>query len=258
MASAPTRQNDRLHQIGRMLIQRGRLPLREAAHTLGVSEMTIRRDVAASQGRFLSLGGFLLAGDGPDEPGYSMDREKDSHTQAKHAACRKAAALIEPGDTLFIDCGTTTPHLAASLPIDHNLTVICYAMNIADILCRRPDLRVIVLGGLYHMSSASFSGDDAVAMLEKIGINKAFISAGGVHPERGISCSNFHEVAIKRAAIQASVRKYIVVNADKIGTIKPAFFAALDEFDAIITDASISRVQEKSLADRQIPVEIAP
>ncbi len=228
----------------------------DAAKTLGVSEMTIRRDVVASNDRLLLLGGYLLDGVMPDEPRYVMDLEKDSHLRNKQNACQKATSLIEDGDTVFIDCGTTTPHLATNLPADKNLTVICYAMNVAEIICRKPGLNLIVLGGLYHASSASFSGDEAVSMLEKIGINKAFISAGGVHPARGVSCSNFHEVAIKHAAIRAALRKYIIVDASKIGAIKPAFFATLDEFDAIITDASISESQKKSLIEHKIRVEI--
>lgn len=216
--------------------------------------MTIRRDVVASNERLLLLGGYLLDSPIPDEPRYVMDLEKDNHLGNKQDACEKAGSLIEDGDTIFIDCGTTTPHLAVNLPADKNLTVVCYAMNIAEIVCRKSGLNLIVLGGLYHASSASFSGNEAVVMLEKIGINKAFISAGGVHPTRGVSCSNFHEVAIKRAAIQAALRKYIIIDASKIGAVKPAFFAALDEFDAIITDVSISESQKKNLAGHKILV----
>lgn len=249
------RQKERFQKIHSLLLQRGKLPLGDAAKTLGVSEMTIRRDVVASNGRLLLLGGYLLDGPMPDEPRYVMDREKDNHLGNKQDACREAGSLIEDGDTIFIDCGTTTPHLAANLPADKNLTIVCYAMNIAEIVCRKPGLNLIVLGGLYHAASASFSGDNAVAMLGKIGINKAFISAGGVHPARGVSCSNFHEVAIKRAAIQAALRKYIIVDASKIGAVKPAFFAALGEFDAIITDASISELQKKNLTAHKIIVK---
>src|SRR5258707_1049519 len=81
-----------------------------------------------------------------------------------------------------------------------------------------PNTQVMLLGGLYHASSQSFSSEEALAYLRKIGINKAFISAGGVHPTRGVSCSNFHEVAVKQAAIAGAMESILVVDESKLGS----------------------------------------
>lgn len=235
------RRPHRLQELLRVLGERGSLHLREAAALLGVSEMTVRRDVAARSELFTYLGGHLLAADGMiGAARYALSEEEQSHTIAKIAVCTRAAELIKDGDTIFIDCGSTTPHLAARIARGVRATVICYSLNVAEILCRNTDLRVVLLGGLWHSSSASFSSDESLDLIGKLGINKAFISAAGVDVTRGVSCVQFHEVAVKQAAMARSVEKYLVVDSSKFRQVKPAFFARIDEFDGIVTDDGIS------------------
>ncbi|PWC36590.1 DeoR family transcriptional regulator [Azospirillum sp. TSO35-2] len=234
------RRADRLNQLHAALETGGYLRLKDAAKLLGVSEMTVRRDIAAANGRFTYLGGYIAGGlETSGGMGYILDRERDAHIELKRAACDAAATLIAPGETVFIDCGTTTPHLASRIPSDSRITVVCYAMNIAEIVCKKPGVRVVMLGGLYHASSASFSSPESLETLRGIGINTAFISAGGVHETLGISCSNFHEVEIKQTAIANAVTKALVVDSTKFDTVKPAFFAKLDSFDALCCDRGL-------------------
>jgi DeoR family transcriptional regulator, deoxyribose operon repressor len=98
----------------------------------------------------------------------------------------------------------------------------------------------MLMGGLYHPSSQSFASDEGLAYLRKLGVNKAFISAGGVHPVRGASCSNFHEISIKQAIIATAIQSFLVVDASKLGSVKPASFADLNAFAKIIVGGSIS------------------
>ncbi len=232
----------RVDTLARALAERGPLHLRDAAALLGVSEMTVRRDIAADGGRITSLGGHLLAADGigGGAPRYALSDEEHSHTAAKIAVCTQAAALIADGDTVFIDCGSTTPHLAARIARGVHATVVCYSLNVAEILCKNSDLRVILLGGLWHPSSASFSSDESLAQLGRLGINKAFISAAGVDLTRGVSCVQFHEAPVKQAAMARSVQKILLVDASKFGQVKPAFFAGIEEFDRIVTDDGVA------------------
>lgn len=232
------RRQNRLQLLERAIGERGALRLRDAAELLGVSEMTVRRDVAAGSTLLSYLGGHLIARDSADgtRPRYVLDEQARQYAPGKIAACTLAAALIEDGDTIFIDCGSTLPHLASRIARGVRATAVCYSLNIANILCANPDLRVVLLGGLWHPSSASFASEENLALLGKLGINKAFVSAAGVDVRRGASCVHFHEVAIKQAAMACSVAKYLVVDSSKFGQVKPAFFAPLSGFDAIITD----------------------
>ena len=213
----------------------GMLALREVAEMFDVSEMTIRRDIARSGGRLAVLGGFVIAVTDAENT-YALEREQDIHLADKVAACEHAIALIERGDTIFIDSGTTLTHLATRLPKDLNLTVVCSSMNVASILARMPTMRWVITGGVYHDATASFSGDHGPALLRTIRLNKAFISAGGVHPRLGVSCANFSEVGMKRAAIDHAALSYLVLDGSKVNKIKPAYFARSAEFAAVISE----------------------
>ena len=145
--------------------------------------------------------------------------------------------------------------LADCLPEGLPLSVICYSMNVASIVTRRPATQVMLMGGLYHPSSQSFSSEEGLTYLRRLGINKAFISAGGVHAARGASCSNFHETAIKQAAIATAVESVLVVDASKLDSLKPAFFAELDAFSKIVVGGAATSELRKLF--KHLPVDYA-
>ncbi|MFH1804192.1 MAG: DeoR/GlpR family DNA-binding transcription regulator [Pseudomonadota bacterium] len=235
------KRESRLDRIMGLLETHGFLRLKDAAEFLDVSEMTVRRDIAASEGRFTFLGGYISpARKTPGGMGYILDRERAAHSDLKQAASQAAIGLIRPGETVFLDCGTTIPYLASLLPANSDITVICYSMNVAEIVCKKPGTRVIMLGGLYEVSSASFSGPAALETLRGMAINTAFLSAGGVHHERGVSCSNFHEVDIKQLALSRAMTKVLVVDSTKFDSIKPVLFGQLDDFDIVCCDNNIA------------------
>ncbi|MFQ3789808.1 DeoR/GlpR family DNA-binding transcription regulator [Halomonas sp. A29] len=231
----------RLARLQQVLAGGGTIHLREAAHLCGVSEMTIRRDVAASAGAMTLLGGRLVMANNPHyAPAYDLDQQKDSHAQAKRRLSERAAGFIAHGDTLFIDCGTTLLPLVGRLAAYERLTVVTYALNVANAVSLLPEVRLVLLGGLYHASSQSFGSDDMSTAIKRLGINRAFISAAGVHAERGVSCFHFHEVAPKQAAIASAEQRLLVVDESKIGQVRPAYFAKLDDFDVVITDGDVA------------------
>ncbi|MFJ3056462.1 DeoR/GlpR family DNA-binding transcription regulator [Herbaspirillum sp. NPDC087042] len=243
----------RLARMHEMIREQGPTPLARIAEVLGVTVMTVRRDLAGEDSPLICLGGHVLEAS-PSESRYSIDREVDQHAQRKRLACQHAARRVEEGDSVFIDCGTTMTHLAEALPAHIALSVICYSLNIANIVSQRPNTQVILLGGLYHPSSASFASEEGVAYLRRLGVNKAFLSAGGVDPKRGVSCSNFHEVAIKQAAIDSAAQCYVVIDQSKLGRFRPAFYSTLDVFSGIV----VGGTPEQALLDQfsDFPLEV--
>ncbi|MDR5753205.1 MULTISPECIES: DeoR family transcriptional regulator [unclassified Caballeronia] len=230
-------KTDRLRLLASALENQSVMRLRDAATLLGVSEMTVRRDIAASPAQFTYLGGYIVsAADVPNAAGYTIEEEKDHFAQAKADASGVAARLLVDSETVFIDCGTTLTTLVRQIPADMHLTVVCYSLNVAEILRRRPNVRMILLGGVYVPSSDSFASDESVETLRRMGINKAFLSAGGVDEARGVTCWNFHEVAIKQAAMASAVQRHLVVDSSKFGKVKAVRFSQLDDFDSIITE----------------------
>lgn len=232
----------RLARLREALAQGGTLHLSDAARLCGVSEMTIRRDVAASEGTMTFLGGRLVMANDPQfAPLYDLDEQKGSHPLAKKRLCQRAASFIEEGDTLFIDCGTTLLPLVGMLAPERQLTVVTYALNVANAVSHLSNVRLVLLGGLFHAASSSFESDDMAAAIRRLGINKAFISAAGVHVDKGASCFHFHEVGPKQAAIASAERRILVADDSKFGVVRPAYFATLDEFDVIVTDSEAGR-----------------
>lgn len=190
-ARASETRVQRLQRLRRAVETSGALHLKDAAELLKVSEMTVRRDLAGPEVALALLGGYVVNAASPTGFKYTFEQEIDQHTQDKRLACRSAAASIKEGDTIFIDCGTTMQSLADCLPEDMPLSVICYSLNVASIVTHRPATQVMLMGGLYHPSSQSFSSDDGLTYLRRLGVNKAFISAGGLHWTRGAAARIF-------------------------------------------------------------------
>jgi DeoR family deoxyribose operon repressor len=135
------------------------------------------------------------------------------------------------------------------------LSVVCYSTNIASILSRRPNTQLMLLGGLYHASSATFFSDEGLQYLNRLGVNKAFISAGGLDVERGASCSNFHEVPVKQAAIRSASQSFLIVDESKLNRLRPAFFSPLDAFARIVVGGAPVPGLRKQFKD--LPIEFA-
>nr|WP_274709394.1 DeoR family transcriptional regulator [Nitratireductor luteus] len=216
------------------------LHLREAASLLGVSLMTVRRDVAENPAQFAYLGGHIvhaanIEGEGP----YDLAKAADRHAAAKRAASAHAFKHVHADETVFFDCGTTLVHLIDLIPDNLPITAVCYALNVADRLSRKPNISLVMLGGLYHASSGSFAGESGRETLSRLGINTAFLTAAGIDARRGATCANFHEAPIKMQVMDIAQRNFLVTDNSKIGRVRPAYFAALDAFDAIFTEDGV-------------------
>lgn len=227
------------------LAEGGHQSIRSFAEILGVSEMTIRRDVLGSSGRLTVLGGTVVGGAGGMP--YDLDDEAHTHVAAKAAAGRHAATLIEAGDTIFVDCGSTMARLAALVPANQGITVVTYALNVANAASRVAGVQLVLVGGQYHPASAAFSGADGLKVIESARFNKAFISAGGIHETLGVSCSNFYEVPAKHVALRNAATAYVVADKSKYGQVKPAHFAGLADFAGFINEDGLSREAELAL-----------
>lgn len=232
-----TKQEERSEVLTRALMSRGQLHLKQAAELLNVSEMTVRRDVSALPRQFLYLGGYIVLA--PAIRSYQLSSEGDEVTAMKVAASRHALELIRPDTTIFIDSGTTLLHLAALIPAGLELTVVTGSLNVAARLGERSNIRLVLLGGIYHPASDCFTNDDPTNMLNMLGINQAFLSAGGLDFERGASCYQFHEALLKKQVMARAERSYLIVDSSKLGRVHPAFFASATAFDGIITEAGV-------------------
>ena len=232
-----SRKQSRILTLMQALTERRVIHLKEAAELLGVSEMTVRRDVGDNPELFGYLGGHIVpATDSEGDAPYELARAADSHALAKRQACAQALKYLRAEETIFIDCGTTLAHFVDLIPADFPLTAVCYALNIAEKIARKPNMTLVMMGGVYHPASASFSGSAGLETLNETGINTAFLSAAGFDAGRGATCAHFHEAQVKRRVLARTQRSVLVTDSSKIGRVKPAFFAEADAFDAIVTE----------------------
>ncbi len=226
-------KHTRIAKLQQLIAQNRSLHMRAAADFLNVSEMTIRRDIRSHPELFDTLGGHIIAPNGPAP--YDLGRAVDLNKASKKAACSHCLPLINAGDTVFIDCGTTLVHLVDMLPDGLPITIICYALNIADRTIRKPDVKLVLIGGEYHSKTASFGllKDDRV--YDSLAINTAFLSAAGFDQTLGATCSSFHEATQKRAAMQRAQKQVLVVDKSKFGKTSAAHFADATDFDHIFS-----------------------
>jgi DeoR family deoxyribose operon repressor len=215
--------------------------IQELAAYFSVSHMTIRRDLEKLSLREpikIIHGGVIYQEAGQTEH-YSMPQARIHMIDEKRRIALKAASLVEPEDIIIIDTGSTGELIASNLPTDRPLTVICYALNIATMVSRRPNCSLIVSGGFYHERSMFFESSEGIELIKRNRARKAFMTASGISSRLGVTCSHFFESTTKRSALESSLSGILVADSSKFGAVQTGHFADLKDFDIIITDTGL-------------------
>ncbi len=200
------------------------------AAEFGVSEDAIRRDLRALAADGLCrrvYGGAL-----PLTPGHLPMSARMKQGQAqKTALAAAAAATVQRGELLFLDCGSTNLALAHALPEDMSLTVATNAVDIAAAVLHRADIQLIMLGGLVDPVVGGCVDAAAVQQLATLRIDRGFVGVCALSPEGELSTPNFADAVFKRALVAASRISMGLITTDKIGTGAPFRVAAVGELD---------------------------
>ena len=229
------KKSQRQRELIRIIQSQGLLPVKNLASMLAVSEMTIRRDLDELQD--LRADPAIDIGRNGD---YSLLQALERSSDQKNRIGQFAASLIEPNDVIIIDTGSTTARMLPYLPADYHLTVVCYNANVLLELRSRADLHLMFCGGVYHPNTEMLESAESIQFINRIRANKLFLSAAGIHKKLGITCANTYEVPTKRAVIQSSLERILLVNSSKFDQIHSAYFCELDEVNTIITDRNLS------------------
>jgi DeoR family transcriptional regulator, deoxyribose operon repressor len=242
---ATKKRQERLAQILESLSGGRTTSLEELSRRLSVSEMTIRRDLQllAQQNKVrLVKGGAEIRLGYSDWPrtGFSLVSTLTAKAEEKMRIGKKAASLVEPGDVVIVDSGSTTEWLVRSLPPDAPLTVICFALNILLEAASRAKVSVVFAGGTLRGDTLVCESAEGIALVRRFRAHKAFLSAGGVSDSLGVTCFDDAEAELKKAAIASAQSRILLVDSGKLGRVTPSWFATLSDFDAIVTDSGIS------------------
>ncbi|HET7473256.1 MAG TPA: DeoR/GlpR family DNA-binding transcription regulator [Candidatus Limnocylindrales bacterium] len=232
--------------------QTGAVRVADLARDLGVSDMTVRRDLEILQEHGLLEkvhgGATSLPGLASYEPGFVA---KSTLQQAeKEAIAAAAAERVEPGMAIGISAGTTTHALASRVADVPGVTVVTNSIRVADVLHRsgRRDQTVILTGGSRTPSEA-LVGSFAVSQLRTVHLDQVFIGVHGMDAKTGFTCPNLLEAETDRALIEAGRRLVVLADHTKWGVVGIASIGKLDQADVLISDEALAPDARSILAD---------
>lgn len=250
--------SQRRESILQMLAQQGSVQVTDLVDKLGVSAVTIRSDLNALEAQGMatrSHGGATLTRTPPPE---HTIRQKDAiNHEQKERIGAFAARLVEPGDNIIIDSGTTTISLARHLRDATGVTVATNGLNIAWELADAPGVDLILTGGLLRKQSLSIQGSQAETCLQAYSFDKLFLGVDGFDLQFGVTTHHEAEASLNHKMVERAKKIIVLTDASKFGRVSLHRIVQLDRVDTVITDASISQEYREGLQKLGIELFIA-
>ena len=248
---------ERKHQILAALRRAPAIRAVELGRTLGTSLASIRRDLADLERSGLlkrTHGGAISNNLANFEP--SLAQKEDQLQAEKAAIAALAASLVEPGDTVFLDAGSTTRLIARQLRAVPGVTVVTNALNVASELASS-DVEVILTGGHLRRGVLSQVGPIAEQAIAGLHVDKLFLAANGVDLAKGVTTPNVAEARTKRAMVDSA--KHVILTADhtKFGRVTFGRVCGLDRVHTVITDDRLPARLATAITQRGLKLHIA-
>lgn len=217
------------------LAEDGRVLVIELAETLNVTPETIRRDLSKLESKKLlkKIHGGAINIQSKFE--HEFEQRMESALDEKKAIALSASALIKPGDTLFIDFGTTTYEFADQVKLIDNLTIITNSPLIAKIVQDNPTCELILIGGQFISSRYECLGSIALQNIENLFADYAVIGAGAIDPQKGVMAPHIDEAAIARKMSQHSNKTIVLADSTKWQKHAVCRIILWDDVDFLVT-----------------------
>jgi DeoR/GlpR family transcriptional regulator of sugar metabolism len=231
----------------------GSVRVSDLVELLGVSDMTIRRDlqVMHREGLLEKVHGGATVRAEPSslEPGFEAKSAR--RLAEKEAIAARAAQQVRPGSAIAVSAGTTTHAFARHLVDIPGLTVVTNSIWVADVLHRsgQDSVSVLLTGGLRTPSDA-LVGPVAIAALRSLHVDTVFMGVHGMDPHAGFSTPNLLEAETNRAMIRAARRLVVLTDSSKWGVVGLSSMAELSDASVIISDTDMSAQVSAFLSDR--------
>jgi len=252
---------ERHSEIVRLTEKHGFVQTEKFASMLGVSSVTIRRDIKELDKKNL----IRMVYGGASSIGYLQERpepEYDTKTHIcalqKSAIGKKAVTFINNGDILILDAGTTCLQIAKQISIGNftKLSVITSDIISAKELNSNPDIMVILLGGVMRNQYHCVFGTFAENLVSNMRANKYFFAFDGFTPDRGFSSTFLEEIPLKQKMIEISQTVIAVSDSSKIGTDALYTICNPDKVSQLITDSGIDPMYKESILSKGIDISI--
>ncbi len=240
--------SERKALIAKKLAGDGRLVAKELAEKLGLSEDTIRRDLRemAAEGLLVRVHGGALPVE-PPLPDY--ETRTQVATEEKRQLAAAAVGLVEPGQIIFIDGGSTNLALVRALPRDLALTVITHSPTIATALEHHQKVQIVLIGGLIYRHSMVAVGAIAMHAISQLRLDLFFLGVTGVHPRYGFTTGDIEEAAIKRHIAGQAKQVWVMATGDKLDVASPVTIMPLEAATGVIVAAGLASETKHFLED---------
>ena len=230
------RQSDRLSRIVEQLSATGSVGVGDLSHTLGVSAATVRRDLALLEEQRLlarTHGGAVANGVLFELP---LRYRSARHQEQKARIARTAAERVPEGAAVGITGGTTTTEAARALSDRRGLTVVTNSLSIASELAVRPNLKLVVTGGVARPESYELVGPLAETSLAGLNLDVVLIGVDGISVAAGLTTHHEVEAHTNRALMSRARRVIVIADSSKVGTVAFARICDLSDVHEVITD----------------------
>jgi DeoR family transcriptional regulator of aga operon len=248
-------QQERMQEVLRMLETRDAVHVAELSKAFGVSEVTVRSDLAqlARQGLVARVrGGVRALERGQAELGFDFRLRLE--VERKQAIARAAAAMVGEGEAIALDSSTTAYYLALELRTKKELVVVTNGLLIAAALADAPGISVLVTGGMLRLPAMSLVGDLGADALRTTRISKGFMGARGLSFDLGLMDLNPEEVRIKKEMASVCERVICIVDGSKWHRTALLTFVDTEHVDAIVTDTTAPADRVEAWRARDVEV----
>lgn len=254
-ASTPLIPEQRRELIVKHLRREGVLSYRQLTDLLGVSHMTIRRDITVLEeaGRVLATpGGAKIASRLVAEPSRFEKARQD--VAEKDGMARHAASLVTESMTIYLDAGTTIQAMRPHLEGIQDLTVVTNDLAIIAAFLDHPTADIIAIGGRVEKANQSTTGRLAALTLHELSIDIAFLSSSSWDLRRGVTTPTESKIAPKTAALESASETVLVAGSSKYGTFGRYRVLDLTDLDLIVTDAGLSDATANGIEELGVSV----
>jgi len=248
---------ERRRAILEILQRDGRVLVMDLAREFKTSQVTIRKDLESLHAHGLihrTHGGALPAREGALEDPTLREKEKLHHKEKLRIAAT-AAAMVQEGQVVILDSGTTTTEIARALRKFRSLTIVTNAVNIAAELSVTA-VEVILTGGTLRKNSFSLVGPIAEETLHRLNADLLFLGVDGFDVHYGLSTPNLLEAKVNRVMVEIAKRKVAVCDASKFGRRSLSLIAPTAALDEVITDRGTPKADVRSLKKAGIAVTL--
>lgn len=238
--------SQRKQQILQILAAEKQVMSGELSQRFGVSEDSIRRDLRelAAEGKLQRVHGGALPVSAAIAP---IETRKNVQIVSKQAVARRAAALIQPGQVVIIDGGTTTEEMVKCLPAELSCTVVTHSPGIAVALVERPLIEVILIGGRLFKHSVVTVGASALEGIARINADLFFMGVTGVHYRAGFTTGDYEEAGIKRALSARAAETIVMASQEKLNSASAFAVGELSLASTLIVDGLLDDALQAQL-----------